>query len=214
MKTIPTPWPPRLPPKPKFALLMPHTCLLHLWALFLPSLTLLPGTCLMAVNAHPSRMPDSRTFWGRGGQGSADGSSRPCRLRSSTSDSGGPCAPQKAKDGRREKGGPQESLTHPGTAAVEKAQVVECAWGPPGPLTCHPSSPSGESLGWFPRLCRTSAIIYFWQQIPHAVPDFLCSTICSLLQQPSPQKKAPERSKCSVSYYISKLLSVITLLKK
>ena len=62
-------------------------------------------------------------------------------------------APQKAKDGRREKGGPQESLTHPGTAAVEKAQVVECAWGPPGPLTCHPSSPSGESLGWFPRLC-------------------------------------------------------------
>ena len=86
--------------------------------------------------------------------------------------------------------------------------------GPPGPLTCHPSSPSGESLGWFPRLCLTAAIIYFWHQIPHAVPDFLCSTIRSLLQQPSPQKKAPERSKCNVSYYISKLLSVITLLKK
>lgn len=61
-ETIPTPWPPRVPLEPRFALLMPHTCLLHLWALFLPSLTLLPGTCLLAVNAHPSRMPDSRTF--------------------------------------------------------------------------------------------------------------------------------------------------------
>lgn len=149
MKTIPTPWPPRVPLKPTFALLMSHTCLLHLWALFLPSLTLLPGTCLLAVNAHPSCMPDSRTFWGRGGQGSADGSSRPCRLHSSTSDSGAPVPPQ-AKDGRWEKGGPQEPLTPPGTAAVEKAQVVECACGPWGPLTCHPSSLSGESLGRFP----------------------------------------------------------------
>lgn len=35
-----------------------------------------------------------------------------------------------------------------------------------------------------------------------------------LLHQPFPAKKAPERSKCSASYYISKLLSVVTLLKK
>lgn len=82
-----------------------------------------------------------------------------------------------------------------------------CLW-PLGPLTCHPSSLSGESLGWFPRLCLTSAIIYFWQQIPHAVPDFLCPVIPSCTGPPR------KESKCNVSYYISKLLSVITLLKK
>ena len=154
---------------------------------FPPHLSLLPGTCLLAINAHPSCMPDSRTFWGRGGQAVLTAAVDPAGCTIQPLIVGAPVPPIGKRWEVREGRTPAFLDSPRNSSGWEGSGGRMCLW-PLGPLTCHPSSLSGESLGWFPRLCLTSAIIYFWQQIPHSYLFAFVSTLSSPLPQNSRQK--------------------------